>query len=92
MPQMMSPREDWDNLSDTAQEGTFHSVEECRLRCLASPECRQYSFDHKDHLCRTNVDPRLGRAGEGVSSGWVEERIRKFEQTMAPCVDSSWPY
>jgi hypothetical protein len=92
MPQMMSPRVEWDNLSEDQQEGTFLSVEDCRARCMANLQCRQYSFDQEAKVCRTNVDPRLGRAGRGVSSGWIEVRIRDFEQAMEPCGNQTWPY
>lgn len=90
MPQMMAPRSGWENLSDH-EEGTFGSVDECRELCVARRECRQYSFD-QDGVCRTNVEPRLGRAGQGVMSGWVEDRIREYQQGMEPCGNGSWPF
>ncbi|KAI6914620.1 glycosyltransferase family 31 protein [Hortaea werneckii] len=89
MPQMVSPRNDWENLSDQ-EEGTFASVDECRTRCIAQPDCRQYSFD-PDGMCRTRVDPRLGKAGRGFQSGWIEDRIVDFQRGMAPCGSESWP-
>jgi hypothetical protein len=91
MPQMMSPRANWENLSDH-EEGTLASVDECRALCVAQVECRQYSFD-QDGVCRTNVEPRLGRAGRGVVSGWIEDRIIEFQQGMEACDrDGSWPF
>lgn len=92
MPQMMAPRTHWDNLSDNLEQGEFASAEDCRARCVTKSECRQYSFDGERHVCRTNVDPRLGRAGEGVASGWIEDRIREFVQDMAPCGEGRWPF
>jgi hypothetical protein len=92
MPQMMSPRVEWDNLSDDKQEGTFTTAEACRARCVANAQCKQYSFDEGAQACRTNNDPRLGRAGRGVLSGWIEDRIIDFEQAMAPCGNHTWPY
>jgi hypothetical protein len=89
MPQMMHPRDGWENLSDK-EEGKMPSVDDCRSRCLAQPDCRQYSFD-QDQLCRTRVDPRLGKAAQGFSSGWIEDRIVDFERGMAPCGSESWP-
>jgi hypothetical protein len=91
MPQMMSPRAGWENLSDHEEEGTFASVDECRALCVARAECRQYSYD-SEGVCRTNVEPRLGRAGQGVLSGWIEERIREFQEGMEACSDGSWPF
>jgi hypothetical protein len=44
MPQMMSPREDWENLSDN-EEGELASVDECKSKCIEQSECIQYSFD-----------------------------------------------
>jgi hypothetical protein len=91
MPQMMAPRADWENLSENEEQGTLASVDECRAVCVAKEECRQYSFD-ADGVCRTNVEPRLGRAGRNVTSGWIEERIIEFQRGMEPCPDGSWPF
>lgn len=88
MPRMMAPRDGWDNLSD-GEEGEADSLEECRIRCEAQTECKQYSFDAQGR-CRTRVDPRLGRAAEGVRSGWIEDQIRRFSETMAPCEYQGW--
>jgi hypothetical protein len=92
MPQMMAPRADWENLSEDEEEGRFASVDECRAACVAKEECRQYSFDQEEGVCRTNVEPRLGRAGQGVTSGWIEERIVEFQRGMEACPDGSWPF
>ncbi|KYG41775.1 glycosyltransferase family 31 protein [Acidomyces richmondensis BFW] len=89
MPQMMTPRNDWENLSDK-EEGKLASVAECRARCIEQPDCRQYSLD-QDQMCRTRVDPRLGRAARGFTSGWIEDRILDFERGMAPCGNECWP-
>ncbi|GAB1731871.1 hypothetical protein NU195Hw_g5188t1 [Hortaea werneckii] len=89
MPQMMSPRDDWENLSDQ-EEGFLASVDECRALCIAQPDCRQFSFD-PDRMCRTRIDPRLGKAGQGFQSGWIEDRIVDFQRSMAPCGSESWP-
>ena len=83
MPRMMFPRDDWDNLSESNEEAVG-SFEECRARCEAQPECRQYSIDAEGR-CRNRVDPRLGMAADGVRSGWVEDRIKAFPESMAPC-------
>lgn len=84
----MTPRTDWDNLSNQ-EDGTIASVDECRAQCIAQPECKHYSFD-QDRICRTNIDPRLGKAAQGVTSGWMEVRVRIFQQGMAPCENGSW--
>ena len=89
MPQMTAPREDWDNLSDR-EAGTVATVNECRDWCIAEPDCRQYSLD-KDGMCRTRTDPRLGKTGKGVLSGWIEDRIEEFQRNMAPCASEGWP-
>ncbi|KAI7489204.1 glycosyltransferase family 31 protein [Hortaea werneckii] len=89
MPQMLSYRNDWENPSDQEEE-ILASVDECRARCIAQLDCRQYSFD-PDGMCRTRVDPRLGKAGQGFQSGWIEDRIVDFQRSMAPCGSESWP-
>jgi len=92
MPQMMAPRSGWENLSENEEEGRFGSVDECRAVCVAKAECRQYSFDLVEGVCRTNVEPRLGRAGQDVTSGWIEDRITEYQQEMEACPDGSWPF
>lgn len=93
MPQMMAPRANWENLSENEEEGRFGSVDECRAACVAKGECRQYSYDQEEGVCRTNVEPRLGRAGQNVTSGWIERRINEFREGMDECERSgSWPF
>lgn len=90
MPQMLAPREDWDNLSDN-EAGTVATLDECRARCVADSECKQYSLD-EDSMCRTRADPRLGKVGKGFLSGWLEDRIETFQRdmAMAACGSEGW--
>lgn len=85
MPQIMAPRGDCDNLSE-AEEEDVGSFEECQARYEAHSECRQSSIDATGH-CKTRIDPRLGMAAAGVRSGWIEDRIKAFPGSMAPCED-----
>ena len=85
---MMTPRIEWDNLSDIEQDDV-DSIEGCRARCEAQSECKQYSVDEIGR-CRTRVDPRLGGASERTRSGWIENRIKQFPQNMAPCEYQGW--
>jgi hypothetical protein len=89
MPQMMVPRDGWDNFSDQ-DEGIVASVDECRSRCIVQPGCMQYSLN-QEQLCRTRGDLRLGKVMRGVALGWIEERISDFEQSVAPCGSESRP-
>lgn len=66
------------------------SIDECRHKCMADPECMQYSY-YKDELCKTHVHLRLGRAKPGVTSGWIWDRVVDFAQGMASCEGASWP-
>lgn len=86
MPQMTTPRSDWDNLSDDDAEDNIGSFEKCRAACEAKDDCKQYSYDADGH-CRLRVNPRLGTAREGIMSGWIMERVTVFEQNMTPCED-----
>jgi hypothetical protein len=85
----MVSRDGWDNLSDQ-DEGMVASVDECRSRCIKQPDCIQYSRN-QDQLCRTCGGPRLGKAMQGVTSGWIENRITDFEKGMAQCGSESRP-
>lgn len=89
LPQIsVSSRIDWDSQSDK-DEGEVENVDQCRAKCEADPDCRQYSF-HDDGICVTRVDPRLGLAADGFTSGWLYDRMVQFERDMAPCDDESW--
>ncbi|KAL1581953.1 hypothetical protein WHR41_09502, partial [Cladosporium halotolerans] len=89
MPRMKSVKGNWDNLSED-RSMIASSIDECRHKCMADPECMQYSCD-KDKLCKTHVHLRLGRAKPGVTSGWIRDRVVDFAQGMASCEGASWP-
>lgn len=87
-PRMSADLSDWDNESDG--EGTIvGSFEECTSKCVETTECRQLSYSEDGH-CKIREDPRLGKATPGVRSGWLQDRIERFEQDMAPCGDEGW--
>ena len=90
MPQMMAGNKmDWDNLSDEdALEVT--SMDDCRARCEAQPNCRQYSFVQENRQCKTRVDPRLGKSNKGTQSAWLEDRVLDFAHNMPACEDEGW--
>jgi hypothetical protein len=67
MPQMMHPREGWEDLSDK-EKGKMVTVDDCRSRCPAQPDCRQYSLD-QGLVCRTRVDPKLGKVAKSQKRG-----------------------
>ncbi|CAD0083778.1 unnamed protein product [Aureobasidium vineae] len=88
LPRMSTVLLDWDNESD-GDEGNVGSFEECRSKCEAASDCKQFSYSEDGH-CKTRVDPRLGKATPHMKSGWFPDRIKRFEQVMAPCGDESW--
>jgi len=89
LPQMSAaPHVDWDSESDN-EEGTVDSLEVCRAKCEAKTDCKQFAM-HDDGLCKTRVDPRLGKATTGVRSGWLRDRMLQFDRDMAPCGDEGW--
>ena len=84
---MIQPREDWDNLSDEDpfDDGDFaNSFDDCRRRCQAKAECRQFSYNYGGG-CKTRTNPMLGVKKEGVASGWILERVARWEQHMQSC-------
>jgi hypothetical protein len=87
MPQMTGVRTDWDNLNDS-DEGNATSVDDCRATCERNSTCRQYSYDQSG-VCKTRVNPRLGISAEGVTSGWLEDRVAAFANEMPPCEKAS---
>lgn len=86
MPQMTTPKQDWDNMSDDEVGDHVGSLEECRAACEAKNNCRQYSFE-EGGPCSIRVNPRLGAAKQGITSGWITDRVVSFEQNMKPCED-----
>lgn len=87
LPRMADSRTDWDNESD-GEEGVL-SFQDCRSKCEATDNCRQFSVD-REGVCRIRSDPRLGKASQGAESGWIQDRIAKFEQGMEPCGSEDW--
>lgn len=85
---MKHTRDDWNNECDR-EEGIVGSLDECRAKCESVAECKQYSVD-EGSLCRSRIDARLGKASEGFKSGWLHDRMMRFEQDMAPCGDEGW--
>ncbi|KAI5264014.1 hypothetical protein E4T47_08874 [Aureobasidium subglaciale] len=88
MPRMSADVEDWDNESD-GEETNVASFDDCKKLCMAAAECRQFSYGQEGH-CKTRIDPRLGKATPDVKSGWLQDRIAKFEHEMASCEDQGW--
>jgi len=84
MPQMTGVRTDWDNLSDNDESNNATSIDDCRAVCERDSTCRQYSYDRSGG-CRTRINPRLGIATKGVTSGWLADRIAAFANEMPPC-------
>jgi len=79
----------WDNESDS-DKGVMSSIDECKARCEGDMQCKQYSFD-AERRCKTRRSPRLGKAAANVQSGWLPDRMARFEQRdMAPCGDEGW--
>jgi hypothetical protein len=90
MPQMMAGNKaDWDNLSDEDAE-EVDSEGDCRARCEAKPDCKQYSFVQETMQCKTRVDPRLGKPSNGTTSGWLEDRVLEFAHNQPACGDEGW--
>ena len=87
LPRMADARADWDNESD-GEEGIL-SFQDRRIKCEATADCKQFSVDGQG-VCRIRSDPRLGKASPGAESGWIQDRMAKFEQTMEPCGSESW--
>ncbi|THY44426.1 hypothetical protein D6C99_06778 [Aureobasidium pullulans] len=88
LPRMGADLVDWDNESD-GEENDVDSFELCKQKCETSTACKQFSFS-SDGRCKTRVDPRLGKASYGMKSGWLHDRIVRFEQDMPPCGDEGW--
>ncbi|KAF2224973.1 hypothetical protein BDZ85DRAFT_272954 [Elsinoe ampelina] len=89
LPQMMTGKADWDNLSDNDEQDAT-SMEACRAKCEVQPDCKQYSFTMQTKQCKTRVDPRLGTRSNGTRSYWMQARVLEFARTAAPCGRESW--
>lgn len=91
LPKMASPDSGsgWDNESDS-DKGVMGSIDDCKAWCEGDMQCKQFSFDAEGR-CKTRRSPRLGKAAADVQSGWLPDRMARFEQRdMAPCGDEGW--
>ena len=86
---MLTPKTDWDNLSDQREE-IVHSFEDCRARCEAEPKCLQYAL-HEGGICRVSLAPKLGKGVKGVRSGWLVDRMWDMLDNLPACTDQTWP-
>ncbi len=76
----------WHNLSPDAEpDFSPDTPDGCRAACRARDDCLQYLYS--PGKCQTSKVVRLGAAtdDDGVTSGWMEDRIKAFRERMEPC-------
>ncbi|KAI5251793.1 hypothetical protein E4T42_03920 [Aureobasidium subglaciale] len=73
----------WDN--EGGQDvGSAEDLGTCRSWCEADQACVQYSLCLDSH-CKHFKLPRLGKAMQGVKSGWHVDRIKQLVANLTPC-------
>jgi hypothetical protein len=79
---------DWDNRVGEPPGKPSISLVECRVLCYSDAQCVQYSYD--EGTCRVSHVPALGTQKDGVSSGWITERIDALVDRMSSCPSAKW--
>lgn len=93
MPRL-GPKYAWDNLSDNEvkDDDAGTSFEKCRAACERQPDCAQFS--HMPGRCMTSSLVKLGHGSktmtEGITSGWMEERLQMFLEGLPLCENERW--
>ncbi|KAI4723550.1 hypothetical protein E4T48_00029 [Aureobasidium sp. EXF-10727] len=88
LPQMTTPRIDWDNHSND-DRGPSESLESCRGLCEADQSCVQYLLNAESR-CLTTSRPNVGQSATNFSSGWISERVQKFYDVAEDCRGVEW--
>ncbi|KAK3110907.1 hypothetical protein LTR53_014336 [Teratosphaeriaceae sp. CCFEE 6253] len=90
MPNLVERRVDWTNMSPDLVEHSARRVatvdvrlEECEAICEARKACVQYAVSPIG--CSTSDQVKMGRASEGVRSGWNVERVERWASRMDSC-------
>ncbi|KAE8155210.1 hypothetical protein BDV25DRAFT_126121 [Aspergillus avenaceus] len=79
---------DWSNRIGDKQGTAGLSAVECRVMCYQDKDCVQYSF--AEGVCYMSGVPVLGSRVEGVTSGWVPDRIDRLVGKMGSCPQAKW--
>jgi len=77
----LASRNDWDNMSPTDiifEEPTIPSLESCHDACTQNQDCLQYTWNHKDKVCKHASTTFHGAASNGTYSGWMTNRVQKL--------------
>ncbi|KAK3697124.1 hypothetical protein LTR37_017620 [Vermiconidia calcicola] len=88
IPRMVTPKTDWDNVSDQ-NEAVVETFEDCRQLCEKDSGCKQYSL-REGGVCRMSYAPSLGTKADGVRSGWMVDRMWSLHDNMPGCTDEGW--
>lgn len=90
MPNLTKEREDWDaQPDDKASEDVDMTKSKCKALCEGHSGCMQYAFGPKG--CATGGVPRMGQPAQGVTSGWLFDRVEKWVEKMdQSCSNPDW--
>ncbi|KAF7591665.1 hypothetical protein BBP40_001242 [Aspergillus hancockii] len=87
-PGLRGDRGDWDNRLGEPMGKPSISLVECRVLCYKDTKCVQFGFG--EGTCWMGSVPVLGVPREGVSSGWILERVDRLMDEMGSCPSPKW--
>lgn len=75
---------------DVASSSSNETFGRCKQICQSHSNCVQFRVSENGETCQTSSQVRLGGPSEGIQSGWLVDRIKKFKNRMAACKKPSW--
>ncbi|KAF5862886.1 hypothetical protein ETB97_011027 [Aspergillus alliaceus] len=78
----------WNNRLGEAPGKSSISLVECRVLCYSDTKCVQFSY--ADGRCWTSNVAVWGTQKDGVSSGWITERVDALIESMGACPHAKW--
>ncbi|KAF3401393.1 hypothetical protein DPV78_005689 [Talaromyces pinophilus] len=81
LPNILSPRDGWDNAADNAitkEDGSPLELtfDDCSSKCVDDQSCLSYRYKEDEKSCFVTSAVKRGTAAVGVKSNWMIDRIR----------------
>lgn len=80
LPDILSPRDGWDNTAENAitnEDGSTPELtfDDCSKKCADDESCLSYRYKGDEKSCFVSSAVKRGTAAEGVKSNWMIDRI-----------------
>jgi hypothetical protein len=90
LPDILTPRDGWDNIADNAitnEDGSpvEMSFDDCSNKCAEDESCLSYRYKEDERSCFVSSAVKRGTAAEGVRSNWmigrIHDKINEYGET-----------